>query len=154
MKKIGFLLVIFLIVFKTSYSQFILGKSFSDATKELKTVLLKNGFHFLSQKRIGERPGTEVVVYEMRFKEEFRILLFVNGYENIDDLSIETEKENNYKKLKSIYHDSKWKYIRHDNENGSAEVYSYLNFIIYDYGYSEWFGQPDMYKFAINLDNE
>ncbi|HEY8691083.1 MAG TPA: hypothetical protein VIM07_17755 [Chitinophagaceae bacterium] len=149
MKKNGFLLYIFLIVFQTSYSQFILGKSFSDATKELKSVFLNDGLHFLNQRSAGEQPGGGVV-YIMKFKEEFTVVIFVNNYENVNWVSFETKKLGVYLKLKSVYHSSKWKLVQY--VDGNTREYSYKNFIIDEFPFQEYIGSNgEVYKFMMKI---
>ena len=153
MKKNSFFLVIFLIIFQTSYSQFILGKSFSNATKELKSVLLKDDFHFLNQRSAGEQPQ-EGFVYILKFKEEFTAVIFVNEYENVNWVSFVTKKLGVYLKLKSVYNSSKWKWIQYIAAfGGSTTKYSYRNFIIYEYPFQWYTGSNDkVYKFMMTIE--
>ena len=145
--EIFFAFAIFLISSNLSFSQFVLGKNISSATSEIKTILLKSNFHFLNQKKAGEKPGVGDVI-ALRFKEEFKISFYLNEYENVTYISISTEKEANYKKLKDIFRSDQWKYIKYSQDQ-SAQEYSYKEYIVYDSGYSSWIDEPNQYVFAI-----
>jgi hypothetical protein len=147
MKKYSFVLCLFLAISNLSYSQFVLGKAYVDATKELKAVFLNNNLHFLKQEEMGEQPGGGFV-YRLRFKEEFTVVIFINDYENVKWMTFESENFETYYKIKSIYKYLKWE-ISANKDFGDKE-YLYLNYVITEFRLGEYIGSnAQVYKFMI-----
>jgi hypothetical protein len=145
MKKVNIPLIAILLSCSPCYSQLVIGKSFAEAKKELKSSFLKNNFHFLKQDDMGEQPAGGFA-YVLRFKEEF--IVFVNEYENVKWMTFESKKSDVYDKLKSIYEYPKWRFVKETDQN--TREYSYLRYVITVFPYQWYLGSNgDVFKFMI-----
>ena len=135
MKRI-ILFLSFLITF-TLFAQIPMGKNAKLGKNELKNKLITANFNFLKESKKSERnlhikaSGSQYinrVFYEQLYREEIKIWIEENEYENIKSIYIFPEKNINREKLLKLLEFEKWEFLYINKYE--QEIYKYKDFYI------------------------
>lgn len=147
----NYLLILFLIISNTLFSQNYIGENITIVKKQIKQSLVKNGFiiikqgnnhNFKQNKVTGEWNVPAKDFFEILLSQEIKIEIQWNEFNNVTNIGAFSNNEKQITKLKKIFNSNKWKYIK--TEFGE-DIYVYENSLIS-------FGGPyNKYKYGLQI---
>lgn len=133
MKRIFVFLSLFL--YFTLFSQIPIGKKILVGKNELKSILKKNGLNIINESknlknrccREGKRFDHEY--WELLYREEVKIWIEPDIYDNISEIYIFPIKDKNRSLLLKIFNYKDWEFLSTNNING-GKLYKYDRYYI------------------------
>lgn len=122
-----------------SFAQVPMGKDLEKGKTEFINFMKNNGFTFLKQQKVeamkyNKETGkadihTGNFYYKILFKEEVKILIYFNEYENINEINILPEKEMNKDKILKVLNFENWEFL-YDKKGmvGIDKIYKVENY--------------------------
>ena len=111
----------------TGFSQIPIGKDINQGKVEFINIMKENGFTFFKESKDEFPKGG--LRYTILFKEEIKVIIHANKYENITDIIIFPENLKNKEKLLKIFKSDRWEFL-YEKEDllGNNEIYKVGDF--------------------------
>lgn len=150
-----YLLITITLIFtiQFSYSQLPMKKDSVIGTKQMQKLMTDNGFTFYKTE-VRPKDGKFNKSIEIFYKEEVRLWIRYNDFNNIENIAIYTGNENVIENIKNVVEYDKWEFS-HTEKNylGSKKIYKVHNFsaqFVYEPEYiDDTSGKHSVYQFLI-----
>ena len=134
------LLILFFTSCNLFYAQIPIGEDVIKGKNELKLLMSKNGFTLIKDRKASFYTKNNVSGkfdipitphYEILFKQEVKIHIFYNEFDNISKISIYPKNFDQKKKIFKILHSSKWAVLQDRSSfMGVTNYFTYNGFLI------------------------